>query len=59
MSIRNVQLRRDRMIICEADKLVDRLAPPTRQAIEEARKKQMDAVRELRRLLANAYRAIR
>ena len=47
------------MIICEADRFGDRLAPPTRQAIEEARKKQMDAVRELRRLLADVNRAIR
>jgi len=42
------------MDICVVDKVIERYDPPHRQAIEDARLRQMAAIKALRRLLADA-----
>lgn len=40
------------MVICAVDNIPDEIAPPTREAIETQRQRQMEALTELRRALA-------
>jgi len=42
------------MIVSEVDNITDRPTPPTRQAIEEDRRKQLEAIQEFRRKLMDA-----
>lgn len=42
------------MVIFAVDNIPDEIAPPTREAIETQRKRQMEALTELRRALAAA-----